>query len=131
MTKTIEQEIVIHATPSKVFEALIDQKKHARFTGEPAKISRRVGGAFTCYGGYIKGITLELVPAKRIVQAWRSRNWPKGVYCIVRFELSKSSGGRTKLRFSQIGVPADDYKEKNAGWKSHYWKPLKGILAKR
>jgi len=131
MTKNIEQQITVGASPSQVFEALIDQTKHAQFTGEPAKISGRVGGAFSCYGGYITGVTLEIVPAKRIVQAWRSRNWPKGVYSIVTFELSRSSGGKTKLRFSQVGVPADDYKEKSGGWKTHYWERLKRFLEKR
>jgi uncharacterized protein YndB with AHSA1/START domain len=130
MTKNIEQQIAIKATPSEVFEALMDQRKHAGFTGEPAKIIRRAGGAFSCYGGYITGFALEIVPAKRIVQAWRSRNWPKGVYSIVTFELSKSPGGKTKLRFSQVGVPTNDYQEKNAGWKSHYWQPLKRFLEK-
>ena len=131
MTKNIEQQITVEATSSEVFEALIDQAKHAKFTGEPAKISRRAGGAFSCYDDYITGVTLEIVPSKRIVQAWRSRNWPKGVYSIVTFELSKTSGGRTKLSFSQIGVPANDYKEKSGGWKSHYWQPLKRFLEKR
>ncbi len=106
----------------------MDSKQHSQFTGEPAKISRRGGGPFKCYGDYIKGITLELEPGQRIVQAWRSRNWPEGVYSIVTFRLSKSAGGKTRLRFSQVGVPASDYRDKNKGWRTHYWEPLKRFL---
>ena len=58
---------------------------------------------FTCYGTYIKGITLELQPNKLIVQAWRSRDWPRGTYSIVAFRLTKAAGGRTTLRFLQVG----------------------------
>lgn len=80
------------------------------------------------HGTYINGITLELQPGKLIVQAWRSRNWPKGTYSIVAFRLSKAAGGRTALRFSQVGVPANDYRDKNKGWRTHYWEPLKRYL---
>ena len=128
MTKTIEQQVMIRATPAEVFAALMDSDKHSAFTGEPAKIDASEGGTFTCYGDYINGITLELEPDTRILQAWRSRNWPKGTYSIVTFKLFKRHGRRTHLRFSQIGVPAGDYKEKNQGWRTHYWEPLKRFL---
>jgi uncharacterized protein YndB with AHSA1/START domain len=128
MTKEIRHQVVIQATPKQVFEALMDQKKHAAFTGAKAKISRKVGGGFQCYGAYITGITLEALPGKRIVQAWRSQDWPKGHYSVVIFALSKRAGGKTHLRFTQIGVPASDYADKNRGWRTHYWEPLKRYL---
>ncbi|HXI84116.1 MAG TPA: SRPBCC domain-containing protein [Verrucomicrobiae bacterium] len=131
MTREIKHRVTIRATPAKVYAALMDEKKHAQFTDARARIERRVGGTFTCYGTYINGITLELQPGKRIVQAWRSRNWPKGIYTIVTFKLSKAAGGRTTLRFSQMGVPASDYREKNKGWRTHYWVPLKRYLEDR
>ena len=130
MTKTITQQTMIRATPAEVYAALMDSDKHSAFTGEPARIEARAGGAFTCYDAYIKGVTLELVPDKLIVQAWRSRNWPKGTYSIVTFKLLKQAGGRTQLCFSQIGVPVSDYKEKSGGWKTHYWERLKKYLEK-
>ncbi|HUJ71719.1 MAG TPA: SRPBCC family protein [Verrucomicrobiae bacterium] len=128
MTKEIKHQVVICAPPARVFEALMDSRKHAAFTGERASISRRVGSAFRCYGSYITGFNLEIDPGKRIVQAWRSRDWPKGAYSIVTFALSKMAGGKTKLRFTQVGVPAGDYARKNTGWRTHYWEPLKRYL---
>ena len=47
------------------------------------------GAAFSCYSGHITGITLELKPGKRIVQARRSRGWPEGHYSIVTFANTK------------------------------------------
>jgi uncharacterized protein YndB with AHSA1/START domain len=119
MTKSIKQTVLVAAPPAEVFEALINDTKHSRFTGEPARIARRVGGAFSCYGDYITGITLGLKPAKQIIQAWRSRNWPPGTYSIVTFNLAKSPGGKTRLTF-----PAGDYTRKSKGWRTHYWEPL-------
>ena len=128
MTKEIHQRVTIRAAPSKVFEALIDEKKHAAFTGAPTKIHRKVGGTFSCFGGYLNGITLELEPAKRIVQAWRSRNWPKGTYSIVTFNFIKAAKGQTRLEFTQVGVPSGDFKQKSSGWRKRYWQPLKRFL---
>jgi uncharacterized protein YndB with AHSA1/START domain len=128
MTRTIRQTVTVAATPRRVYAALMDERKHAKFTGNPAKISRKEGGAFTCYGGYLEGFILELVPSRRIVQAWRSRNWPAGTYSIVTFALSRKAGGRTRLSFTQVGVPASDFREKTAGWRKAYWKPLRDYL---
>jgi len=128
MTKEIKHQVVICAPTAEVFEALMDSRKHAAFTGERASMSRRAGSAFRCYGSYITGFNLEIERDKCIVQAWRSRDWPKGTYSIVTFALSRMAGGKTKLRFTQVGVPANDYARKNAGWRTHYWEPLKRYL---
>ena len=127
--KIIRHTVLIRATPKAVYNALMNEKKHSRFTGERAQIRAKPGARFSCYDDYITGITLELEPAKRIVQAWRSRNWPEGHYSIVTFAFSKKLGG-TQLRFTQIGVPANDYARKDNGWRMHYWQPLKQFLEK-
>ncbi len=129
-TKTIHHAVSVQATPKEVYDALMNSKRHAKFTGARANINQKVGGAFSCYDGYITGINLELDSGKRIIQAWRATNWPKGTYSMVTFKLSQAGKGKTKLEFTQVGVPADDYEDKNQGWKQHYWKPLKAMLEK-
>ncbi len=129
-TKNIEQKVLFNAPPKDVYDALLNGKKHSQFTGEPAKIRAKAGAPFTCYGDYIKGFTLELETNKRIIQAWRGKDWPDGHYSVVTFALSNKPGGKTELHFTQIGVPADDYAEKNKGWRTHYWEPLKKFLEK-
>ncbi len=130
MTKTIRQTVTIGAEPKRVYEALIDERRHASFTGEKASISRKAGGAFTCYGGYLTGFNIDLVPGKRIVQAWRTKHWPKGTYSIATFTLARSRGGRTKVSFTQEAVPASSVRHLVPGWRTHYWKPLKAYLEK-
>ncbi len=129
MPKTIRQTVTIKASPTAVYEALMDSRTHAKFSGRPARISRKPGGAFTAYGSYLSGANLELVPGKKIVQFWRSANWPKFHYSTVTYELTKVPGG-TRLRFTQVGVPDKDYSAKKKGWPHAYWQPMKALLEK-
>jgi activator of HSP90 ATPase len=82
---------------------LMDSRKHAKFTGERACNSRKIGEKFTAYDGYISGADLDLVPNKKIVQSWRGR-WPEGHYSRVTFSLQKVKMARA-LTFRQSGVP--------------------------
>ncbi len=43
----LHQEIEIKATAQRVYDALLDSKQFAAFTGLPAEISREAGGAFS------------------------------------------------------------------------------------
>jgi activator of HSP90 ATPase len=128
-TRTIRQSATFKSSPQEVYEMLMNSRKHSKFTGAKANISRKVGGKFSAYGKYIQGINLELVPARRIVQAWRGSDWPKGQYSIATFSLKRIKGG-THLIFTQIGVPGREYKGINEGWRDFYWKPLKEMLEK-
>lgn len=127
MPKTIRQTVTIKASPHAVYEALMDSRKHAAFSRLPARISRKPGGTFTAYGPYLSGVNLELVPDKKIVQFWRSKNWPRFHYSTVTFALEKVKDG-TRLRFTQLGVPDNDYQAKKRGWVKSYWQPMKAML---
>lgn|ERR1041385_801296 len=121
---TIHQEIDFHASPNKVYEALLDTRQFAAFSGRAAEINREVGGAFSLFKGHIIGRNLELAPNKRIVQAWRVVTWPEGAYSIVRFEL-KPQGAGTQLVFDHIGFPEGLHDHLAAGWEENYWSLLK------
>ena len=123
-TKDIQQKVTFKAPIHDVYEALMDSRKHARFTGAPARMSQKTGGTFSAYDGYITGVNIELVSDARIVQAWRGSDWPEGCYSLVVFSLKMVKGG-TRLDFTQIGVPAKEYKGINAGWGEYYWEPMK------
>ncbi|MGZ3648210.1 MAG: SRPBCC domain-containing protein [Syntrophales bacterium] len=128
-TRTIRQSVTFRTTSHDVYETLMDSRKHAKFSGEKASISRKVGGKFTCYGGYIEGINLDLKPDKKIVQSWRGSDWPDAHYSKVTFSLMKVKGG-TRLTFTQSGIPDQYYKDINQGWRDYYWKKMKAMLEK-
>ena len=80
------------------------------------------------FGGDIRGLNVELVPGKRVVQAWRSSAWPQGVYSIVRFELA-AAGKETKLTFDQAGYPEGAHEMLDGGWHQMYWEPMNAMLS--
>ena len=129
MLEAIHQDIDFKAKPGAVYAALMDSRKHAAFTGSAAKISKKAGGAIMAHGGYISGFNLDLVENKRIVQAWRGRNWPKGVFSLVCFAL-KGQGSGTRLTFDHTSIPEGESGHLSEGWHSRYWKPLADYLAK-
>ena len=127
MGKTIRQQVTFRVKPHEVYEALMDSRQHARFTGEPARISRKVGGAFTAGGGYITGTNIELVPDRRIVQTWHASDWPEGHLSTVIFQLRRVPAG-TRLSFTHRNIPDEEAESISQGWKEYYWKPLKSFF---
>jgi activator of HSP90 ATPase len=124
----IHYDLEFNGAPQRFYEALLDQKQFAAFSGMPATIDRTIGGAFQMFATEIEGRTVELVQNQRIVQAWRPAHWDPGVYSIVRFELKPAANG-TALSFDHTGFPAGDYDHLDWGWKNHYWVTLKKYLA--
>jgi len=131
MGQDIKQTVTFNARPGVIFDMLLDSRKHAAFTGASAKVSKKVGGTFTCHGNYISGTNLDIAKNKRIVQAWRTTAWPKGAYSIATFDLSSAPGGKTKLVFTHVGVPSKFVKGITVGWKSHYWDRMKAYLKEK
>jgi activator of HSP90 ATPase len=129
VSRLIRQSATFRATPHAVYEALLDSRQHARFTQSPARISRKVGGEFSAYGGYITGTNLELVPDKRIVQAWHASEWPKGHVSRVTFTLTPVKAG-TRLDFTHSGVPDQFFDDIKQGWIDNYWDPLRAFFGK-
>lgn len=129
MSKLIRQSATFQATPHAVYEALMDSRKHTRFTGSPARLSRKVGGKFSAFGGYISGTNLELVPDRKIVQAWHASEWPDGHMSRVTFKLTPVKGG-TRLNFTHSGVPDAYVADIQQGWIDSYWDPLRAMLNK-
>ena len=128
MAKAIHQEEDYKADPKRIYEALLDAKQFTAFSGgRSAEIHREVGGAFSIFAGHIVGRNLELVPNRRIVQAWRVVSWPEGVYSIARFELQVQGSG-TRVIFDHTGFPPDLAEHLESGWQENYWKLLRKYL---
>jgi activator of HSP90 ATPase len=121
-----------HATPAKLYSLFMDSARHTAATGMPAKISRKVGGKWSAFGGMIQGKNLMLVPNRMIVQSWRSAEWKKAdpdSILVVRFE--KVIGGSARVELDHVAVPGYDQEGVTNGWVKYYWEPWKAYLAKR
>lgn len=121
---------VIPTTPTEIYKAWLSTKGHTLMTGSPARVSGKVGGRFTAWDGYIVGRTLDLEPDRRIVQAWRTSEFPDDAPdSHLEVLLEKAKGG-TKVTLTHTDIPpgqADSYKE---GWKDFYFKPMKEYFKK-
>ncbi|MBP1965898.1 SRPBCC family protein [Paenibacillus aceris] len=129
MSNTIHQEVTFMASPERVYEVLISSELFSKATGgAPTDIHAVEGGAFSCFGGMIVGRNIELVPNKRVVQAWRPANWEEGFYSVAKFEL-KEQGSETLLLFDHTGFPEGQGDHLATGWHANYWEPIKKLLA--
>lgn len=130
-TGTIKQKVFINAKPDEVYDAFLDAKKHASFTGSRATCDPRVGGKMTASDGYITGKNLKLVKNKMIVQEWKTSEWPDD-YPPSRLELSfKGKEDGTELTMKHSKVPKEQVKMYAEGWITYYWEPLKEYFRNR
>ena len=127
MSQAIHQTVVFSASPHEVYEALMDEKIHARFTSSVAHISRQVGEPFTAYDGYISGKNIELIPDQKIVQEWRAVDWEPGKISLITFELSVVPEG-TQLVFTHSGLPKGTEDDFAQGWIENYWDPMQKMF---
>jgi activator of HSP90 ATPase len=126
--KAIHQEENFKASAARIYEALLNAKQFSTFSGgRPAEIDREVGGAFSLFGGHIVGRNLDLVPNRRIVQAWRAVAWPEGEYSIAKFDL-RGDDSECRVIFDHTGFPSQLAEHLESGWRTNYWKPLRKYL---
>lgn len=129
--KTITQKVVVPAKPADVYEAFVNSRTHAAFTGAAATGAARVGGRFTSWDGYITGVHRELVKGRRIVQDWTTTEWPDGAEpSRVEFVFTAVRGG-TEVRMVHSNVPAVQADSYRQGWIDYYWEPLKAYFRER
>ena len=77
-TDSLKVSGVIPAAPEAIYKAWLSNKEHGEMTETPAaRITARVGGKFSAGGGYMWGTTLELDPPRKIVQTWRTTEFPE------------------------------------------------------
>ena len=125
--RNLRQVVTIRATPHAIYTTLVDPKRHARFSGMPARLVARPGGRFSHFGGALEGFVLVLEKDRRIVLAWRANSWAKGHYSIAEFALTRVGRG-TRVEFSQYGIPSASFASIADGWHEHYWGPLQQQL---
>ncbi len=125
MSESLHLSIVLPVSPQKLYDAWLDSDAHAAFTGGgPALINPRAGGDFTAWDGYISGQTLALEPPTRILQAWRTTDFPAGAPDSRVEILIEPDGQGAKLTLIHTEIPdgqADDYRQ---GWEDYYFKPM-------
>ena len=116
---------IIPAKAGEIYKAWLDSKGHGAMTGSPAKVDGKVGGKFSAWDGYIFGATLDLALNQRIVQSWRTTEFPDDAPDS-RVEISfEEVAGGTKVTLTHTDMPEDQVNDYKQGWKDFYFKPMK------
>jgi len=112
------------ASPKEVYEAWISGELHSKMTGSPATSEGKSGGAFTAWDGYILGKYIELEPGRRILQSWRTTDFPaKAPDSLVEIRLAKT-GVATRLTLLQSDIPDGQSEMYADGWQKFYFDPM-------
>ncbi|GAP21277.1 SRPBCC domain-containing protein [Leptolinea tardivitalis] len=119
------------ASSQDVYEAWLDSGKHAAFTGDTADIHPGIGGKFSIACGYITGETLELEPYHRIVQSWRTIDFPEDAPDSILEILLRDSEKGCLLELRQTNLPGDQVDLYESGWVHYYFHPLIRYFSKK
>jgi uncharacterized protein YndB with AHSA1/START domain len=125
-TDNVELSRILPATPDQIYAAWLDADAHGAMTGGAATVeSVEIGGRFTAWGGYIDGSHLALEPARRIVQSWRSDDFPPDALDSRLEVLLEAAPGGTRITIRHTDLPEGHGPGLLEGWDEHYLEPMR------
>ncbi len=125
MTETIQCSTILTASPERIFKAWLDSQAHSAFTGSIAEIDPEIGGRFSAWDGYIEGTNLELEPFRRIVQAWRTTEFPENSPDSLLEVLLEAAEGGTRISLLHSQIPDGQGASYAQGWEQYYFEPMR------
>ncbi len=122
MADQIVVKRVIAARPERIFEAWLSDEEHSKMTGSFAQAQK--DGVFVAWDGYITAKTLEKQPFSRIVQAWRTTEFPEGAAdSMLTVSLEPTEGG-TQVTLEHTNIPEGQGESYEGGWNDFYFDPM-------
>lgn len=123
-TESIQVSGVIHASPDRIYHAWLDSNEHSGMTGGRATVDPMVGGQFTAWDGTIRGTTVELEPGRRIVQRWRSNEFPADSPDSRLEVLLEPTESGTRVTLLHSDIPEGQGPRLEEGWQRYYLDPM-------
>ena len=118
------------ANPEEIFNAWLSSEGHSQMTGSKANIQAGSGGTFTAWDGYIWGKTLETEPNRRIIQTWRTSEFPESSPdSRVEILLEETSDGTT-VTLTHSEIPDGQGESYKKGWDDFYFTPMRKYFIK-
>ncbi|TAL37478.1 MAG: hypothetical protein EPN93_05675 [Spirochaetes bacterium] len=128
--ESFEMSEFFPVAPRTLYDAWMDGATHSAMTGSGARISARANGKFTAWDGYIFGTTVALEPGKRIVQRWKTTEFPERArYSLLEIRFEKSGKG-TRLVLNHSGIPDGQGEDYRKGWTEFYFKPMRKYFSR-
>jgi activator of HSP90 ATPase len=125
MQESIQISTVLPSNSKEAYLAYLSSLEHQEFTGSKAFIEPRVGGKINAWDGYIKGEILELDPYNKIVQTWRTTDFPEKSEDSLLELLFEDTKDGLELTLIQTEIPEGQSKMYEDGWHKNYFEPMK------
>jgi activator of HSP90 ATPase len=128
-SESLKLSAVIPAQPKAVYDAWLSSKEHAAMTGSAAKVTAKAGAAFTAWDGYISGKNIELQSPGRILQSWRTTEFPEDAPDSLLEVLLEEAKGGTKVTLVHTAIPEGQKESYKQGWIEFYFDPMKAYFS--
>ncbi len=122
--ESLSLSAVFPASAREVYEAWLSSKEHTAFTGSQAVIDPRIGGKFAAWEGYIQGTTVELEPYRRILQDWRTTDFPKEAPDSKLEIIFEDTAEGAKITLNHTDIPGGQSNEYREGWIDYYFETM-------
>jgi hypothetical protein len=120
---------ILPVTPGDLYDAWLSSLGHTAMTGAPATSEALVGARHTAWNGYISGEHVELEPGRRILQTWRTTEFPESAPDSLLEIVLALVGNDTRLTLIQNGIPDGQGEKYHEGWQDHYFAPMYAYFA--
>jgi uncharacterized protein YndB with AHSA1/START domain len=128
MEESLEISINLPVPAQRVYEAWLDSAAHTAFTGAKAQIDPQIGGSFTAWEGYISGKTLELQPFSRILQSWRTTEFPENAAdSLLEVKFAETAEG-CLVTLNHSRIPEGQAAGYEQGWYDYYFDPMQAYF---
>ncbi len=125
MADSFEISKFFPGTPAvELFNAWLESEAHSAFTGSPARVDPGEGAEFSAWDGYISGRTLAVEPHSRILQSWRTTEFPEGSPDSQLEILFEDKGDGTQLTLIHTDIPDGQGENYRQGWQEYYFIPM-------
>lgn len=131
MTEILNLNVFIPAPAQLIYETWLSSDGHAAMTGSPARIDPRPGGEFVAWDGYIWGETLTLEPYRRIIQSWRTTEFPTDAPDSMVTVLLQPELDGTRLILRHTEIPDGQGASYQQGWQEYYFDPMQEYFSKK
>lgn len=123
--ESLELSTSFPSSAAEVYATWVSAEGHTEMTGAEATAQGEPGADFTAWDGYISGRTLAVEPGRRLLQTWRTVEFPDGAPDS-SLEISFADvEGRAQVTLRQSVLPEGGAAKYTEGWAQFYFEPMK------
>lgn len=118
------------ASPMLVYATWLSSVGHSEMTGAEARCVPGIGGEFTAWDGFIWGTNVDLDPPNRIIQNWRTLEFPEDAdWSLLTLSLDAAPLG-CSLTVHHEKIPAGMGGRLRQAWVDHYFVPMQAYFVR-